>query len=93
MSDDPIANAFRSVSREVDEMVTQFIREAGSSTPTAEQVRKWSMILPISTEMADPHRPAPPLSRWLRARWRLSEQWWQVRRRVGSWIAGVDLDD
>ncbi len=37
--------------------------------------------------------PRPRVSRWARLRWR----WWDLRervgRRVGSWIAGVDLSE
>lgn len=69
-------------------------------------VRKYSAYLPMSLEQAmdagllteDEARaqgwtPPPPIPRWTRMRWRLHAARDRARLRIGSWIAGVDLDE
>jgi hypothetical protein len=64
------------------------------------EVRKLTALLQVScclltdtTGVNHCDHPAPPEpSRWLRARWTAGERWTRLRRRAGSWVAGVDID-
>lgn len=85
----------------------EFLRKAATEQPTilhdgpAPQltVRKATAYLPVSCCLLTDttgvnhctHPAPPPPSRWLRARWRMSDRWQHLRLHVGSWIAGADL--
>lgn len=48
----------------------------------------------LSHLFADPYAPLPkPLTRWQRARGRVTSAIAGTRMRLGSWIAGVSLDE
>jgi hypothetical protein len=63
-------------------------------------VRKLTAYVPVSccaltdatgeNHCQHPAPPRAPLRR--RLRWRVTDRWSQLRYRVGSWVAGVDLD-
>jgi hypothetical protein len=62
-------------------------------------VRKLSAVVPMSEELAmerglipDTRPPAPPIPWSRRLRWRVDAAVAQARLRVGSRIAGVDLE-
>ena len=62
--------------------------------------RKATTYLPVSccvltdtTGVNHCDHPQPPPPPWARRlRWRLAERWRTLRRRLGSWVAGVNLD-
>jgi hypothetical protein len=71
-------------------------------------VHKMSAYVPISIEMAMDcgliseaearasgwtPTPIPPMPRWVRLRWRWQSFRERAGRRVGSWLAGVDLSE
>lgn len=55
-----------------------------------------SIAIPLTTEMAMEYglipdtRPKAHTPWRRRMRWRFSNLWWELRRRVGLWIAGID---
>jgi hypothetical protein len=64
-------------------------------------VRKASYYMPVSCcQLTDStgvnhceHPPPPPVPWRRRLRWRISDRWWALRLRLGSWVAGRDLDE
>jgi len=65
------------------------------------QVRKVQAFVPVTCcELTDAtgvnhcnHPPPAPLPLWRRIRPRAAGWWTRLRFRVGSWIAGVSLDE
>lgn len=64
-------------------------------------VKKMTALMPVSCcaltdatgeNHCDHPAPLPP-PRLTRLRWRISSWWSSLRMKVGSWVAGVDLED
>lgn len=78
-------------------------RAPGKATMTDPEltVHKLAAYLPVSCcQMTDStgvnhcEHPPPPRPPWRRRlRWAVSARWGALRMRLGSWLAGVDLDD
>jgi hypothetical protein len=76
------------------------VTEESANTPPL-AVTKWGQQIPVSCCQLTAHTgvnhcthpPAPPIPWRKRAQWRAWEQWHRLRRRVGSWIAGVDIEE
>lgn len=88
----------------IDPEFSRLLRESSLSPASDEfalEVRKLTAFMPVSccviTDATGKnhceHPPPPPLPWHTRARWRLRSWWSGLRMRVGSWVAGVDLDD
>lgn len=99
----PMAKAFRDMLIEAREKL-----EAASPPPEiivspevelkVRQFRAWmpTTCCAITAATGENHcdHSAPPRPSWhRRLRWRLQSKWSALRMRLGSWVAGVDLDE